>query len=200
MEQQDQALLVIASRLLTYPNDDFAKEAEEMMECIEENITTPTMRTEVEKALKPIVNYSVPNLQQLYVATFDLRARQGLYLTAHELGDSNKRGAALIKLQKIINKAGFERVDDELADYMPMLFEFLAQAPDSPDNERLIRRLAAAIQRIMNNMPEDNPYYNVLRTLMTFIFPQPTKEEIEKLEFEREEADLEELPYPIMYH
>ncbi|MEW9676205.1 nitrate reductase molybdenum cofactor assembly chaperone [Lentibacillus sp. L22] len=200
MEQQDRALLVIASRLLTYPEDDFFDQARDITECMEETMMGLPMFKELEKALKPFYKYRVPELQQVYVATFDLKAKQGLYLTAHELGDSNKRGAALIKLQKIINKAGFERVDDELADYMPMLFEFLATAPDSPDNERLIKRLAAAIQRIMNHMPEESPYYPVLAVLMTFIFPQPTKEEIEKLEFEREEADLEELPYPIMYH
>jgi nitrate reductase delta subunit len=34
---------------------------------------------------------------------------------------------------------------------------------------------------------------------MKHVFPTPTKEEIEQLELGREEADLEELPYPIMY-
>src|SRR5699024_1918423 len=139
------------------------------------------------------------DLRKLYVSTFDLRAKNGLYLTAHELGDSNKRGAALIKMQKIINQAGYDRIDDDLADYIPMLFEFLAVAPDSQDNERLIRRLAVAVQRIMENLPDENPYFNFLQVLMDVVFPRPTKKEIERLEFEREEADLEELPYPIMY-
>ncbi|GGB60634.1 nitrate reductase molybdenum cofactor assembly chaperone [Virgibacillus dakarensis] len=200
MEQQERALIMIASRLLTYPDDNFSTLAEDIKECMEENISLAGLREELDMALKPIFHYSLPELQKLYVTTFDLKANQGLYLTAHELGDSNKRGAALIKLQKVINKAGFERVDDELADYMPMLFEFLAAAPDNQENKRLVRRLAVAIHRIMGHLPASNPYYNVLAILMAYIFPEPTKAEIEKLEFEREEADLEELPYPIMYN
>src|SRR5699024_5797587 len=127
------------------------------------------------------------------------KSKLGLYLTAHELGDSSKRGAALIKLQKIINEAGFEREGNELADYMPMLFEFLAVVPDTSNHERLYRRLAVALQRMLNNMEESNPYVGILQILMEVVFPQPTKDEVVMLEFDREEADLEELPYPIMY-
>lgn len=199
MEQQEQAVLVIASRLLEYPDDDFFDEKTVIKEGIRENITSNPLRTELETALQSIFNTSLSELRKLYVATFDLKARQGLYLTSHELGDSSKRGAALIKLQNIIHNAGFERVDDDLADYIPMLFEFLAAAPNSQENERLVRRLAVAVQRIESSLPDENPYSTILSTLMRFVFPKPTKAEIEKLEFEREEADLEELPYPIMY-
>ncbi|WP_106497469.1 nitrate reductase molybdenum cofactor assembly chaperone [Lentibacillus sp. Marseille-P4043] len=200
MEQQERALLIIASRLLNYPDDHFFEEKHDIYDCLEENILSTELRDKLNTALTTLYGYSLQDLRELYVATFDLKAKHGLYLTAHELGDSNKRGAALIKLQNIIASAGFERIDDELADYMPMLFEFLAAAPASQENERLVRRLAVAIQRILNNLPNNNPYFHILSILMEFIFPEPTKEEIEKLEFDREEADLEELPYPIMYH
>lgn len=199
MELEKCALLAIASRLLVYPDDYYFEEQEAINECIEENATSEALRKDLDTAVAPLYSYTLQDLRKLYVATFDLKAKHGLYLTAHELGDSNKRGAALIKLQKIVNKAGYERVDDELSDYMPMLFEFLAVAPDSQENERLVRRLAVAVKRIMNNLPRENPYYGVLSLLMKHVMPEPTKEEVEKLEFDREEADLEELPYPIMY-
>lgn len=198
MEQQERALLAIASRLLTYPPDSLFEERKDIKDCIAENITTIELLTELETAFTPLYSFTLPELRKLYVETFDLKAKNGLYLTGHELGDSTKRGAALIKLQKIIEIAGFDRVDDELADFIPMLFEFLAVAPNSQQNDRLVRRLAVAIQRIFNNLPKDNPYSSVFLVLM-HIFPEPSKEEIEKLEFEREEADLEELPFPIMY-
>ncbi|WP_174613526.1 nitrate reductase molybdenum cofactor assembly chaperone [Virgibacillus ihumii] len=199
MNDQDRTLLIIGSRLLAYPDENFIKEQIDIQDCVQDNITSEELKKELNKTLKALHSLSPEELKQTYVATFDLKAKHGLYLTAHEFGDSSKRGAGLIKLQNIISNAGFERVDEELADYLPMLFEFLAVAPDNQENERLLRRLAAALKRILSSMPLDSPYYDILHILAVYVFPEPTKEEIDKLEFEREEADLEELPYPIMY-
>ncbi|TFJ93868.1 nitrate reductase molybdenum cofactor assembly chaperone [Lentibacillus salicampi] len=199
MDSQNRTLLVIGSRLLAYPSDDFKSDLKDINVCIDENVPSAGFSSKLKTIVTTFNLFTREDLRKLYVSTFDLRAKNGLYLTAHELGDSNKRGAALIKLQKIINQAGYERTDDDLADYIPMLFEFLAVAPESQDNERLTRRLAVAVQRIMNNLPDENPYFNFLQLLMESVFPQPTKQEIDRLEFDREEADLEELPYPIMY-
>ncbi|ASK62641.1 nitrate reductase molybdenum cofactor assembly chaperone [Virgibacillus phasianinus] len=199
MEQQERALLAITSRLLTYPNDRFMVEQKDIKTCIMENIESLPLLMDLEKALTPLNSLTLKELRELYVATFDLKSNVGLYLTAHELGDSNKRGAALIKLQKIVNNAGFERTEGELSDYIPMLLEFLAVASWDSQHERLKRRLAVAVQRMLTHMPENNPYIAILLMLMEHVFPAPNKEEVEKLEFEREDADLEELPYPIMY-
>lgn len=199
MEEHKCALLAIVSRLLSYPENVMASEQVEIEACIRENIHSKEMLDQLEKALKPLYALSLRELRETYVATFDLKSKCGLYLTAHELGDSNKRGAALIKLQKIVNEAGYERVEGELADYMPMLFEFLAVSPVDRHHERLQRRLGVAIQRILNHIPEENLYAPLFQILMQFVFPVPTKEEIEDLEKDREEADLEEMPYPIMY-
>lgn len=199
MEQQERAILAIASRLLTYPNESFKDDQMEIKICMTDNISSPEIAEDLKKAILPLESLTLQDLQELYVATFDLRSKLGLYLTAHELGDSSKRGAALIKLQKLVNEAGFERVEGELADYIPMLLELLSIAELDAQYERLQRRLAVAVQRMVNNIEEENPFSKILLILMTYVFPVPTKEEVEKLEFEREEADLEELPYPIMY-
>lgn len=199
MEDQKRAVLAIASRLLSYPSDNAVDEQMLINECIKENIDSVELKLKLAVASSSVLDFPEQERKEIYVATFDLKSKLGLYLTAHEFGDSSKRGGALIQLQKIISKAGFERTDGELADYIPMLFEFLVVTPDSPDNDRLVRRLAVAVQRMRNSISGDNPYAVILFVLMEFFFQEPTKDEIEKLEFEREEADLEEMPYPIMY-
>jgi len=197
MNQQKRVVLIIASRLLSYPSEKFPEK--EIQELVIETMDKEKLRENVKNACNALFGLSSREIQELYVQTFDLKSQVGLYLTAHELGDSNKRGAALIKLQKLVNQAGFERVEGELADYMPMLFEFLAVAPDTKERERLYRRLAVAVNRIAENLDESNPYFGILRVLMEHVFPKPTEEEMKELENGREEADLEELPYPIMY-
>lgn len=198
MEIQERALVMIASKLLVYPDDLFFNDWEAIKGCLEEQEHATAVFKGLETAMATLGSLPLTELRKLYVATFDLREKCGLYLTAHELGDSPKRGAALIKLQKQINLAGYERVDDELADFIPMLLEFLAVAPVDEANSRLIKRLAVAIHRIKQSLSKENPYLLILSTL-TLIFPEPTREDIKKLEFNREEADLEELPFPLMY-
>jgi len=198
MDDQQRACLLVASRLLSYP-ENTVEERTAIHECIEENIHSNALRIRLYAATSSILDVDEHDRREIYVSTFDLRSKLGLYLTGHEFGDSNKRGAAIIQLQNTISKFGFERVDDELADYIPMLFEFLVVTPEDENTTRLIRRLAVAVQRMKDSIPGENPYAIILYVLMEFIFDEPTKEEIKKLEFDREEADLEDLPYPMLY-
>ncbi|MEH7075922.1 nitrate reductase molybdenum cofactor assembly chaperone [Neobacillus drentensis] len=193
------ALLIIMSRILDYPNEEFFQSRTVIEEFYNEHISSEVIRKEVEARIVPLFNMDQKELQELYVETFDYKERTSLYLTAHELGDSRKRGAALIKLQKLICEGGFEYEGKELADYIPMLLELLAVVPAEENFVRLSRRLAFALQRLLNNLPNENPYHKAIDLLMMFVFEAPGKEELDLLENEREEADLDELPYPVMY-
>lgn len=199
MTNESKAILVIMSRVLDYPTQELLDGYQDIEEFVNEQISSVNMRTEILDRVKPLFNMSLLELQELYVETFDYKDKTGLYLTAHELGDSRKRGAALIKLQKLICEAGFEFEGQEIADYIPMLLELLAYAPEGENFERLSRRLAFAIHRILKHLPEQNPYQRIVDLMMMFVFEAPEAEEILILENEREEADLEELPYPMMY-
>jgi nitrate reductase delta subunit len=199
MTNESSAILVIMARILDYPNDEFIDERDVIEEFVKEHIPSAAVRKEVLERTQPLYEMEQKDLQELYVETFDYKEKTGLYLTAHELGDSRKRGAALIKLQKLICEGGFEYEGKELADYIPMLLELLAVAPGEENFIRLSRRLSIAIQRILNNLPNSNPYYRAIDLLMMFVFEAPGLVEIARLANEREVADLEELPYPMMY-
>lgn len=197
MDRQMKALFIFASRMLSYPADRLPEN--EMKEFIMETVQSEKIRQAIFAACNDLYDLSSQEIQEWYVQTFDLKSKSGLYLTAHELGDSNKRGAALIKLQKMINLAGFERNEGELADYLPMLFEFLVVAEETEAKARLYRRLSIVVHRIATSIHEGNPYFKTLQILMEHVFLKPSEEEVKRLENRREEADLEELPYPIMY-
>lgn len=199
MNENKRVILVMASRLLGYPSEDFHILMKDMDELIDETINDETVKEELKNCYAPLGKVKSIDVQELYVETFDLKSKLGLYLTAHELGDSNKRGAALIKLQKMISQAGFERVGEELTDYIPMLLEFLALSPKTKEVERLEKRISVAINYMLEHIEKENPYAGILSMLMKYVFSPPTEEEMKQLEAGREEADLEELPYPIMY-
>jgi nitrate reductase delta subunit len=199
MINEKKAILAILSRVMDYPEDSFFEEQESIHAFIGESISSEEIQTELFERLKPLYQLSLKDLQELYVNTFDYKDQANLYLTAHELGDSRKRGFALIQLQKQITEAGFETTGKDLADYIPMLLEFLAVAEEDDNYDKLSRRLAYAIHRILSQLPDENPYKKVIEIGMRFVFETPNAEEMSALEILREHADLDELPYPLMY-
>ncbi|TRM11887.1 nitrate reductase molybdenum cofactor assembly chaperone [Lentibacillus cibarius] len=196
MEAYQQIVLMAASRLLSYPTREDLRDVQVMVETME---GPEAVKRTARDAAASICRMPLHDLQELYVETFDMNEKLSLYLSAHEFGDSPKRGAALIKLQKTVSQAGYERVGKELADYIPMLYELIAVTSDEINHERLLSRLGAVTQRIFNQVPETSPYHLVFSMLMQEVFETPSQSDLEKMEQEREEADLEELPYPIMY-
>jgi len=198
MYQEQKAILLLASRLLSYPEEAYLEEEADVDAFVWGYIESDEIRAELKSAYAPLLRIPLQVREQLYVATFDLKSKTGLYLTAHELGDSPKRGAALLKLKYMMHQAGFEHVEGELADYIPLLFEFLAVSDEMEEHTRLERRLAVAL-KMMNGHIQENSYASILQVLIKYVFPEPEKQEMDRLKFEREEADLEDLPYPIMY-
>lgn len=199
MKDEIAELLVVTARFLDYPDQSFYKECSNLEAYLRKSISSEVLRTEMIQRLMPLFSLESKDLQELYVETFDYKEETGLYLTAQELGDSRRRGDALIRLQKLIADLGFEKVGIELTDYIPLLMELLAVAPAIEEIHHLKRRLAYAIHRIFTQISSTNPYYQIFDSLMTHIFEVPSSEEISRLVNEREEADLDELPYPMIY-
>lgn len=168
MKNESSTILVIMSRVFDYPDFILYGEYSSIEEYVKNQISTPKIQKEILERLKPLFTMTFHSLQELYVETFDYKEKTGLYLTAHELGDSRKRGAALINLQNIIYEAGYENIGKELVDYIPIIFEFLAVTTEKEKFIRLEKRLSFVIHRIINNLPKGNPYHTVMELLMMF--------------------------------
>lgn len=204
MEQQTRILLAIAARVLSYPSEDYKQELVELEEAIATDLdhggtANEALQRSLLKAIRPLYQLPLQLIREHYVQTFDLKERTGLYLTAHELGDSRKRGMALIELQNLIMDAGFSFRNDELADYMPLLFEFVAASEQDDVTGKLYMRLSLATERIRQHLTDDNLYKPIVIILMDHVFEKPTTEAIELLEKAREKPDLDPMPYPLMY-
>ena len=196
MDQQQKTILLIASRLLSYPEGVLDEQS--LDEFIDMHMKSEEIKGELKVAYAPLVRLPLLLHKELYVETFDLRSKTGLYLTAHELGDSPKRGAALLRLKNMLRRSGLDHIEGELADYLPLLFEYLAVSEELEEHERLIRRIGTALKRIYDYI-DDKSYAQLIQLLIKYVFPTPSEEEMKRMAFEREEADLENMPYPIMY-
>lgn len=66
-----------------------------------------------------------------YVDTFDHTRRRSLYMTYYRHGDTRTRGAALLALNDTYRQAGYPPPTRELPDYLPLMLEFAALAPET---------------------------------------------------------------------
>lgn len=197
-------VLVAAARLLAYPDDALWALLPEIATYLRTlPASTPaTVLVTVAERLRAI---DLAKAEARYVATFDFNEPAALYLTAHELGDSRRRGNALVELRALLRAYGFEEATEELPDYLPLLLEFLAHAPVSAvpadvsaPTDALGRRLAAVCERICAHLDPDNLYRDVFAALHD-VLPEPEEANPERRFAQREQADTGEMPYPLRY-
>lgn len=101
-------------------------------------------------------------LRRAYVETFDFAKRRSLHLTYHLHGDSRQRGLALLKLREAYAAAGLEGDAAELPDFLPLMLEFCALAPE-PAGGELLDRHRPAIELIRDSLHrERSPYAELL--------------------------------------
>ena len=98
-----------------------------------------------------------------YVETFDLRRRCALYLTYYRYGDTRKRGMAMLAFKAAYRAAGFEQVDGELPDYLPLVLDFAAL---HPRGEQLLRSHRADLELLLRALHDaESPYAAVIEAV-----------------------------------
>jgi nitrate reductase delta subunit len=112
------------SRLLSYPDADLVQD-EPLLRLFSEQLP-PEPRNELHLFLDNLRDKQLLQLQQEYVAAFDLKRRCCLYLSYYLNGDTRRRGMALWRFQETYRMAGYTAASGELPDYLPVLLEFAA--------------------------------------------------------------------------
>ncbi|HVX32540.1 MAG TPA: nitrate reductase molybdenum cofactor assembly chaperone [Solirubrobacterales bacterium] len=97
-----------------------------------------------------------------YVEAIDLNKRSGLYLTFYSAGDRRERGAVLVRLKQLYRAAGLPLEGTELPDYLPVMLEFAAAAPDGR-GEIVLRENRAALELVRAGLRDlGSPYADLL--------------------------------------
>jgi nitrate reductase delta subunit len=112
-------------------------------------------------------------LQAAYVQTFDFDRRASLHLTYHTHGDRRQRGLELVRLKRRYADAGLPMTEGELPDYLPVLLEFAALAPEQ--GEALLNELRVPLELVRARLHEkESPYAELLDALVAAL-PKRTK-------------------------
>ncbi|SMC28447.1 respiratory nitrate reductase chaperone NarJ [Andreprevotia lacus DSM 23236] len=161
----------ILSALLSYPEPD-------LLDALDEIDTALHAHPEARQTLAPLTaflgRYSLVELQENYVATFDRNPAHSLHLFEHVHGESRDRGQAMVDLLHEYLQHGYEPHAAELPDHVPLFLEYLSLCDDTKAEALLgdaIHVLAAIGARLARN---ESPYATVFMVLcsLTDVVPQ----------------------------
>ncbi|MBI5309528.1 MAG: nitrate reductase molybdenum cofactor assembly chaperone [Actinobacteria bacterium] len=159
----------VVSALLRYPDEDLIAALPAIREAaIAERVV------EVESIAKLIDDWSARDLIDLqteYVERFDLGRQSSLYMSWHQYGDRRQRGLVLLKLKRAYQENDMHPVEDELPDWLPLMLEFAAFAPD-PAGADLLQKWRAPIELVRKVLHDQGQPQAVLFDALSATLPK----------------------------
>lgn len=155
------------SLVLSYPEASFDYEGE--LEALrKDSRLEKKLFSKLERATQNLFSRPLLELQTQYVDVFDRGKGCSLYLFEHAYGDSLNRGEALVRLSHFYFENGYQIVDNELPDYVPMYFELLSTFSFEKAREKM-SEIESFLKNIYESLMGHNPDYAVfLEIVMDF--------------------------------
>jgi nitrate reductase delta subunit len=162
------------SALLSYPTADMRAALPEIAGVVRQSPLIP--QAQQQDVLDLIVEIGRGDLlaaEERYVDLFDRGRALSLHLFEHLHGDSRDRGAAMVELKQLYERAGFELSSRELPDYLPVVLEYLSCRDEAEAREMLAdcAHILTAIGRSL--LARQSRYAAVLQALIVMAGETP---------------------------
>lgn len=115
------------SALLSYPSEEMRQALPAVADVIRSTpLVAPDQRRGLLDLIDELGGLDLLTAEERYVDLFDRGRALSLHLFEHLHGESRDRGEAMVELQQLYEKAGFELSARELPDYLPVVLEYLS--------------------------------------------------------------------------
>ncbi len=158
----------LISGLLNYPDESLLRWLPEFKQVLNE-IESVSVRNKYDQILSYFEQTPLIQLQEQYTETFDLNPSNCMNLTYHRWGNTDKRGSALVHLEEIYLKAGFERTSSELPDFLPLVLEFISERTDVARSE-IIPIYGTVVETLAEKLRQTDHPYSLLFEQLIDIF------------------------------
>ncbi len=184
-------VLKAISALLSYPTAELQQALPELVAAISSSpLVAERERSGLLALIDELTASDLLDAQERYVALFDRGRATSLHLFEHLYGDSRDRGAAMVDLKRLYERAGFVLTTKELPDYLPVLLEYLNcrdldEARDTlGDCTHILKKIAEAL------IARDSVYASALQALIVLADERPVDSaSVPKATRERENID-----------
>jgi len=148
--------LLLTGLMLRYPTKELVEELKEI----------DTENPYIQQILQFFRENDLLDIQQEYVKSFDLSDKSSLYLTYHRFRDDPKRGTYLARLVSYYREKGFEFVENELPDFLPVVLEFIYYQPEEIGMQ-ILKEFEKELLQIQKGLEEVNSKYLPLINFIT---------------------------------
>ena len=171
--KQSQQLYRCFSNLLGYPSSDLTEQTQTCIDLLQTD--HPKLAEKMVNFLDFTKNTPLGRLEEIYTGTFDINPACHIFAGHILFGESFKRGAFLAKLEEEYQNRNFDK-GPELADHIPLLFNFLENLPPEDDlgNDLITNCLIPVFEKMNGNFKDNssNPYVPVLRSALVVLQKQ----------------------------
>jgi nitrate reductase delta subunit len=169
MKTQIQPIYRLFAALFTYPSPNLPAE---ISECQDRLTTDYPEAAELINQFQTFVDStSIAHLEEIYTSTFDVNPVCYPYPGFHLFGENFNRADFLVKLKQKYQEHGFTAPENELADHLSVMLQFLSTLePDAVLARELIEDcLVPALEKMNEGFKTDSPYATVVRSLLSFL-------------------------------
>ncbi len=165
IQQEKRAMFRLFSALLSYPDERLIDSIEDFRrECA--RLSKWALTSKLNHFFEALETIPLITIQESYTSAFDFSADTCLYLTYHKYGETSERGAALSKLRQLYKVEGYEQLNSELPDYLPLVLEFLSVCSDEASSI-VLRKHISHISIISERLKQiGHPYACVMESLL----------------------------------
>jgi nitrate reductase delta subunit len=167
MNETDKYIKVV-SLLMQYPDEAYFGTLPEIKSLVAKMPRGPR-RASIEKFISRLEGEDAIHLQEQYTALFDMSPSTTLNVTYHLWGDGEKRARLLTRLQQLYASAGLEKKSLELPDFLPLILEFMASAPNATQSGAIQASLEGIETLVERLKPIDCHYAGLLEPLMELV-------------------------------
>lgn len=166
------------SRLLTYPDADYAEFAQQLPLTLAE--TDPEASSALEPFVVGIRELSLTELQELFTRTFDLSPACSLEVGWHLFGEEYARGAFMVSIRERLRLCGVAE-NGELPDHLTHILR-LADAVEADERGKLVGTfMLPAIEKMLKAMEgKSNPYGDLIKTIAGVLERTPGARQTQK--------------------
>lgn len=183
------------SALLCYPTADLQMALPEIDSALADHPALTPALPGLRALARHLATSDLLDVQESYVGLFDRMRSLSLHLFEHVHGDSRERGPAMVELSGMYALAGLEPTAHELPDYLPMLLEYAAVAPEQ--GIALLANAAPILDLLHGRLASrESPYAAALQAVLLVagkgpsqaVMPEEPAETPESLDAAWEEA------------
>ena len=179
----------LLSLLLQYPGAELTS-ARDAIAAAAAELPRGVQRTAIERFTGWWSGVSADEAQAAYVDTFDFQRRHSLYLSYHTFGDRRQRGMALLALKQRYKAVGLDLDERELPDYLPVMLELCAIAPEL--GIEVLARNREPIELVRSSLHSDDSPWACLLDAVVAALPTLTRRQAAKVARLAEQGPPEE--------